>query len=243
MTLGAGDATIVGMKDIQVVGFDADDTLWVTEPHFQAAGREFGGLMAPWASAEKAAEELYATEMANLGTYGYGAKSVMLSMLETALRLGGDKVPAATLRRVLESGRRLLDYPMELLPGVEGVLKELRGRYRLVLITKGDLLDQERKLRVSGLKACFHHVQILSDKRESDYRDLLATLGVEARRFLMVGNSMKSDILPVLALGGCGVHIPYEVTWRHEHVEGASPDPARFRQLSDISGLPGLLAR
>ncbi|MDA8244915.1 MAG: HAD family hydrolase [Elusimicrobia bacterium] len=230
------------MKDIKVIGFDADDTLWVNEPHYQAVGREFCGLMSPWTSPEKAAEELYATEMANMKLYGYGAKSVMLSLVETALRIGGDKVPAAALRRLLDSGRRLLDFPIELLPGVMEVLTALKGRYRLVLITKGDLLDQERKLERSGLKACFHRVEILSDKREEDYRELLAALAVEPRHFLMVGNSMKSDILPVLALGGSGVHIPFSVTWRHERVENASPDPARFRELRDISALPALLA-
>ena len=230
------------MKDIRVIGFDADDTLWVNEPHYQALGREFCGLMAPWLPPEKSAEELYATEMANLALYGYGAKSVMLSLVETALRVSGDRVPAAVLRRLLDSGRRLLDFPIELLPGVMEVLAALKDRYRLVLITKGDLLDQERKLERSGLKACFHRVQILSDKCEEDYRELLASLAVEPRQFLMVGNSMKSDILPVLALGGSGVHIPYSVTWRHEEAPGAAPDPARFRELKDISALPALLA-
>ena len=230
------------MKDIKVIGFDADDTLWVNEPHYQELGREFCRLMEPWAPGEKAADELFRTEMANLKLYGYGAKGVMLSMVEAALKISGDKVPPATLRKLLDSGRRLLDFPIELLPGVEGVLRELKGRYRLVLMTKGDLLDQERKLRDSGLADYFRHVEIVSDKRERDYRDLLATLGVEPRQFLMVGNSMKSDILPVLALGGSGVHIPYKVTWRHELAAGAAPDPGRFRELKDISGLPALLA-
>lgn len=230
------------MKDIKVIGFDADDTLWVNEPHYQALGKEFCEQMTPWMPPEKAAEELFKTEMANLGLYGYGAKGVMLSMMEAALRLSGDKVPPATLRRLLESGRRLLDFPIELLPGVEGVLKALAGHYRLVLITKGDLLDQERKLRDSGLADYFHHVEIVSDKSEREYRGLLDALAVEPRHFLMVGNSMKSDILPVLALGGSGVHIPFHVTWQHERADGAAPDPARFRELKDISGLPGLLA-
>jgi putative hydrolase of the HAD superfamily len=230
------------MKDIKVIGFDADDTLWVNEPHYQALGREFCGLMAPWLPPEKAAEELYRTEISNLGLYGYGAKGVMLSLIETALRVSGDKVPPATLRKLLDSGRRLLDFPIELLPGVLDVLKALKDRYRLILITKGDLLDQERKLRDSGLENYFHHIEIVSNKRERDYRELFTTLGVEPRQFLMVGNSMKSDILPVLALGGSGVHIPFSVTWQHEDVQGAAPDPARFRQLKDISCLPALLA-
>lgn len=230
------------MKDIKVIGFDADDTLWVNEPHYQALGKEFCGLMEPWAKPEKAAEELFRTETANLALYGYGAKGVMLSMIEAALRISGGKVPAATLARLIASGRRLLDFPIELLPGVEGVLKTLKGRYRLVLITKGDLLDQERKLRDSKLGDYFHHVEILSDKRERDYRDLLATLGVEPRHFLMVGNSIKSDILPALALGGRGVHIPFHVTWQYERADGAALDPDRYRELRDISGLPALLA-
>lgn len=230
------------MKGVKVIGFDADDTLWETETRFQAAGKEFCALLAPWAPPEKAAEELFRTEMANLELYGYGAKSVTLSMIETALRLGGDEVPAAVLRGLLESGRRLLDYPIELLPGVEAALKALKPRYRLVLITKGDLLDQERKLERSGLKGYFHRVEILSEKRERDYRDLLAELGAEPRNFLMVGNSMKSDILPVLGIGGRGVYLPFRVTWRHEQAEAPPPDPARFRELPDIGALPALLA-
>ncbi len=229
------------MKGVKVIGFDADDTLWETETHFQAAGREFCALLAPWAPPEKAAEELFRTETANLGLYGYGAKSVMLSMVETALRLGGDGVTAAVLGRLLETGRRLLDYPIEPLPGVKKTLGELKPRYRLVLITKGDLLDQERKLERSGLKNYFHRAEILSEKREQDYLDLLAELGTEPRDFLMVGNSIRSDILPVLGIGGRGVHIPFRVTWRHEQAEPPAQDPDRFRELTDIRALPALL--
>ena len=228
-------------EKIKVIGFDADDTLWVNEPHFQAAEREFCALMGAYVPPEKAAKALFKAELRTLGLYGFGAKGFMLAALETALDVSRNTVPAATMRKILGLGKRLLDFPIELLPGVEAVLKALRPGYRLVLITKGDLLDQERKLKRSRLAECFHHIEILSSKEEEDYRALLATLGVKPREFLMVGNSLKSDILPVLKLGGCGVHIPYHVTWEHEKADPVGLNKARYRQLAVISGLPALL--
>lgn len=229
------------MSHIEVIGFDADDTLWVNETHYKAAENKLCALLAAYQSPEKVGAALFKTEMRNLALYGFGAKGFILSALETALDVSGSAVPAATLRRILRMGRGLLDFPIELLPGVPAVLKKLRPRYRLVLITKGDLLDQERKLRESGLTKYFHHVEILSNKEKRDYKNLLATLGVAPRDFLMVGNSMKSDILPVLGLGGRGVHIPFHVTWAHENVPPGRLDKARFRQAGSISELPALL--
>jgi putative hydrolase of the HAD superfamily len=226
---------------IKVIGFDADDTLWVNETHFQEAEREFCALMGAYLPPEKAARALFKTELSTLGLYGFGAKGFMLAALETALDISKNTVPAATMRKILRLGKRLLDFPIVLLPGVVDVLKALRPGYRLVLITKGDLLDQERKLKRSGLTKCFHHIEILSSKEKEDYLDLLATLGVKPREFLMVGNSLKSDILPVLKLGGYGVHIPFHVTWEHEKAEAVGLDKARFRQLPAIGGLPALL--
>lgn len=229
------------MKNIKVIGFDADDTLWSNENYYKAAENEFYALMADIMPPEKTAGELFRTEMENLELYGFGAKGFILSTLETALRISGDTVPAPVMRRVLESGKRLLDFPIEPLPGVVPVLTELKPLYRLVLITKGDLLDQERKLAKSGLEGYFHHIEILSKKEKKDYEDLLETLGVEPRDFLMVGNSLKSDIIPVLELGGCGVHIPFSVTWQHEVADAGRQDPERFRAITSIKELPALL--
>jgi len=226
---------------IKVIGFDADDTLWVNETHYQAAEREFCALMSGYLPPEKAARALFKAEMRTLGLYGFGAKGFILAALETALDVSHNTVPAATMRKVLRLGKRLLDFPIELLPGVEAVLKALKPGYRLVLITKGDLLDQERKLKRSGLTKYFHHIEILSSKEKEDYRNLLATLGVKPKEFLMVGNSVKSDILPVVKLGGSGVHIPFHVTWQHEKAEAAGLNKSRFRQLPAIGGLPALL--
>lgn len=229
------------MNTIKVIGFDADDTLWVNETHYKAAEEEFCGLLRAYLPAEKVSKALFSTEMRNLELYGFGAKGFILSALETALDVSGDRVPASTLRRIMQLGRRLLNFRIELLPGAEPVLKALKPHYRLVLITKGDLLDQERKLRDSRLTRYFHHVEILSSKEKKDYRDLLCTLGVAPREFVMVGNSMKSDILPVLGIGGRGVYVPFHVTWQHEKSKTARPDKARFRQLAAIGGLSALL--
>lgn len=229
------------MNHLKVIGFDADDTLWVNETHYRAAENKLCALLGEFLPPEKAGAALFKTEMRNLELYGFGAKGFILSALETALDVSGNAVPAGTLRKILRMGRGLLDFPIELLPGVTAVLKKLRPHYRLVLITKGDLLDQERKLRESGLTKFFHHVEILSGKEKRDYKDLLATLGVTPREFLMVGNSMKSDILPVLNLGGCGVYIPFHVTWQHEKAATARLPKARYRQAAKISELPALL--
>ncbi|HBA61831.1 MAG TPA: HAD family hydrolase [Elusimicrobia bacterium] len=229
------------MSHIKVIGFDADDTLWVNETHYRAAENKFCALLGKYLPPEKVSAALFKTEMRNLELYGFGAKGFILSALETALDVSGNAVPAATLRKILRMGRGLLDFPIELLPGVPAVLKKLRPRYRLVLITKGDLLDQERKLRESGLTRYLHHVEILSNKEKRDYKDLFATLGVKPREFLMVGNSMKSDILPVLGLGGRGIYIPFHVTWQHEKMAPVRLDKTRFRQAAKISELPALL--
>lgn len=231
------------MGMIKVIGFDADDTLWVNEPHFKVAEQKFCDLMREYLPPEKVEKALLKAELRTLGLYGFGAKGFMLAALETALDVSGNTVPAATMRKILRLGKKLLDFPIVLLPGVEAVLKALKPGYRLVLITKGDLLDQERKLKRSGLAKCFHHIEILSSKEKEDYRDLLATLGVKPREFLMVGNSLKSDILPVVKLGGYGVHIPFHVTWEHEQADAAGLNKSRFRQLPAIGGLSALLKK
>lgn len=207
--------------NIKVIAFDADDTLWSNESFFQEVERKYTELLSDYGSAKEISAELFKTEMSNLECLGYGAKAFTISMVETALRISAQKVTAEKIQEIILLGKSLLEMPIELLPGVEDTLKALKaqGGYRLVVATKGDLLDQERKLKRSGLTPYFDHIEIMSDKTEKEYNRLLQVLQVAPEEFLMIGNSLKSDIQPVLAIGGYGVHIPFEVMWQHEVVE------------------------
>lgn len=222
--------------DILVIGFDADDTLWVNELYFRETEKKFCALLDEYLSGHAIEKELFATEMQNLPLYGYGIKGFILSMIETSLRICGSSANPAMIEKIIGYGKDLLGKPIELLDDVEKVLKSLSSDFRLVVATKGDLLDQERKLRNSGIDHYFHHVEIMSDKKESDYGKLIKHLDIRPEQFLMVGNSLKSDILPVLALGGYGLHVPYHITWTHEHVDLKIEDP-HFLQVSKISGI------
>lgn len=223
---------------IRVIAFDADDTLWHNEIHFRSTEAAFRDLLRPYHDQAWIDARLFETEMRNLRRYGYGIKAFMLSMIETALELTEGRITGAEIQRILDLGQDMLAQPVELLPHAAECLKALGGRHRLWLITKGDLLDQESKLARSGLGDHFEEVAVVSEKDEATYRDLLARRGVAPGAFLMVGNSVKSDILPVLALGAHAVHIPYETTWVHEHVEGALPD---FPELPHLGLLPAWL--
>lgn len=229
------------MKDIKVIAFDADDTLWDNESFFQEIEKYYTELLSKYGDAEKISSELFRTEMDNLEHYGYGVKGFTLSMLETALRISKREVPADTLDMIILWGKLLLDMPIELLPDVKETLKVLkeRDRYRLVVATKGDLLDQQRKLKRSGLADYFDHVEIMSDKTEKEYIKLMKTLQVSPEEFLMVGNSLKSDIQPVLAIGGYAVHVPFEVMWQHEVAE--SFEHPRLRQIKSLKLLTEML--
>ena len=224
------------MQHLKVIAFDADDTLWVNEPHFQEAEQKFCALLEDFLPHHSVSQELFKTEMQNLPLYGYGVKAFMLSMLETALRVTDNTANPAILLKTIEYGRELLAKPIELLDGVTEVLEALKGKFRLVVATKGDLLDQERKLMKSGLAHHFHHIEIMSDKQEKDYQKLLRHLDCRPEEFLMLGNSLKSDVLPVLAIGGHGVHIPYHTTWAHEKIEHKIEHP-NFLQLERISDI------
>jgi len=204
-------------NSIKVIGFDADDTLWVNEPFYQEVEKEFCQIMKPYLPEKETSEELFRTEMHNLEIYGYGAKGFILAMIETALRVTNGKISSQEINQILDTGKTLLNMPIQLLDGVENVLQQLQGKYKLILATKGDLLDQERKLQKSELIGYFHHIEIMSDKQENNYRKLLSHLDIQANEFLMVGNSVKSDILPVLNIGAKAIHVPYEVTWQHEN--------------------------
>lgn len=206
-------------NNIKTIAFDADDTLWVNETYFQEAENELCKLLEDYLPAQSVSEELFKTEMKNLPLYGYGAKGFMLSMIETAARISNNTVPAETIAKIIRLGQGIIEKPVELLDGVVETLKKLNGRYNLVVATKGDLLHQEQKLKKSGLEPYFHHIEIMSDKSESDYEKLLKHLDCRPGNFLMIGNSMRSDILPVLNLGASAAHIPYHVTWAHEQHE------------------------
>lgn len=220
-------------KNIKVVAFDADDTLWVNEPYFQEAEHQFCALLEDYLPHHTVGQELFKIEMQNLPLYGYGAKGFMLCMVETIIGVSDGTANLKLVQKALDLGKELLQKPIQLLDGVEEVLTALQGRYRLVMATKGDLLDQERKLIRSGLESYFHHIEIMSDKREKDYQKLLKHLDCAPDQFMMVGNSLKSDVMPVLALGGYGVHVPYHTTWQHEQVDIKIDNP-KFLEASSI---------
>jgi putative hydrolase of the HAD superfamily len=220
--------------DIKVIAFDADDTLWVNEPYFQETERKFCELLEDYLPLHSISQELFRTEMQNLSLYGYGIKGFMLSMVETALRVSNKTLNVDIIEKAIAFGKELLEKPIEMLDGVEDVLQSLSGKYKLVVATKGDLLDQERKLKKSGIGHYFHHIEIMSDKQEADYKKLIKHLDIPANQFLMIGNSIKSDILPVLAIGGHAVHVPYHTTWEHEKVEHNTEHPD-FRNINGIT--------
>ncbi len=226
---------------IRVLAFDGDDTLWHNEPRFhltQSALRDLLRLHVPDADVDS---HLFDVEMRNLGLYGYGVKAFTLSMLETAIELTDGRIPASDLQVILGWGKRMLTEPTELLDGVEATLKDVNGRYSLLLITKGDLFDQESKLARSGLADMFSGVEILSDKTIDSYRAVLTRRGVKPEEFVMVGNSLRSDIAPVVAAGARAVHIPYHVTWSHEQVPEESLPRTGWYRISSVAELGALL--
>lgn len=219
--------------DIKVIAFDADDTLWVNEPYFRRAEEEFCKLLSEYLQPHALERELLKIEIDNLPLYGYGVKGFMLSMIETALKISDKTISLEHIEKILDLGKNLLNEPIDLLDGVEQVLDALKGKYRLVVATKGDLLDQERKLKKSGLNHYFHHIEIMSEKDDANYRKLIKHLDILPEHLLMVGNSLKSDILPVLNIGGYGVHVPYHTTWAYEQIEHTIEN-ANFRSVENI---------
>ena len=222
----------MSLNGIKAIAFDADDTLWVNEPFFRQAEEEFCELMKDFLPAEQCNKLLFEIEMQNLPLYGYGIKPFTLSLIEAAIRFSDGQVPIDRLQVLIERGKKMLQEPIELLDGIEETLKALSPNYRLVMATKGDLLDQERKLIKSGLEPYFHHIEIVSDKTELQYQKLVKHLDIRPEEFLMVGNSMKSDILPVLNIDSYAFHIPYHTTWIHEMVDGKVDHP-KFRELEN----------
>ena len=209
------------IEGLKVVAFDADDTLWENEPLFRHAEKKVADVLSEYGSFEYISDELYKVEFKNMEDYGFGAKAYTLSMIENAVNLSGGKLTGDQVKLILDSGRTILHNPATPLPGVTETLGKLQadGRYRLVLLTKGDLLDQEHKIARSGLGKYFSHIEIVSNKSQREYSILCDRLGIRPDELMMVGNSFKSDIEPVLQLGGWGIHIPFEVLWKLEHTE------------------------
>lgn len=221
-------------KNITTIAFDADDTLWVNEPYFQEAEKQFCELLENYLPQHSVSQELFKTEMKNLELYGYGIKGFLLCMIETANRISNKTVSLDVIDNIIDIGHDLIQKPIELLEGVEETLENLKDNYRLIVATKGDLLDQERKLKNSGLEHYFHHIEIMSDKKVNDYQKLLHHLDCKPENFLMLGNSIKSDIFPVLELGANAAHVPFHVTWTHEQQENKLKH-GNFIQLQSIS--------
>jgi putative hydrolase of the HAD superfamily len=218
----------------KVIAFDADDTLFVNEPYFQEVEQKFCELMSDYLSHQGLSQELFKTEIENLPLYGYGIKGYILSMIEAAMKISNNTISLEIIEKIIEYGKELLQKPIELLDGVEETLKALHGKYKLVVATKGDLKDQQSKLHRSGLGAYFHHIEVMSDKQEIDYQKLVKRLDIQPEEFFMIGNSLKSDVLPVLAIGGYAVHIPFHTTWDHEKIDHKVEHP-NFKTLDKIT--------
>jgi len=225
----------IDLSQITAIGFDADDTLWVNETYFRKTEEAFGLMLSVYETPNQIDQLLFLKEMENLPKYGYGIKGFVLSMIECALEVSQGKVTHSQLNQILQWGKDMIEHPVELLPGVPEVLEKLSKTHRLLVLTKGDLLDQERKLERSGLDPFFHHVEVLSDKQPINYKRLLDHLDIDPKNFLMVGNSIKSDILPVLQIGAQAIHIPFHTTWQHEIVSPSADDTfITMDQMLDI---------
>ena len=221
---------------IFTIGFDADDTLWHCENHFAQAQAKFAAVLEPYSHGHVPLNLLYETETRNMRLYGYGVKGFMLSMIETAVEITEGRIGGADIKRIIELGKAILDQKLEMLPGARDVLEALAPR-RLLLVTKGDLLDQEGKIARSGLAELFAGIEIVSEKDASAYRRLLDRHAIAPTQFIMVGHSLRSDIAPVLELGGRGIHVPYAVTPRHEQLEAPPPGVVTAGSIADIPDL------
>jgi len=226
----------------KVIAFDADDTLFINEPYFDEAEEKFCALLSDYLSKQGLSQALFQTQINNLPLYGYGIKGYILSMVETAYNVSNHTISSKAMEKIIEIGKDLLQKPIVLIDGIEETLKQLHGNYKLVVATKGDLKDQHRKLHLSGLGPFFHHIEVMSEKEELDYEKLLKRLEIDPHEFLMIGNSLKSDVLPVLNIGGTAVHIPFHTTWAHERIDHEITHPKFYttEKVSDIIELLNL---
>lgn len=227
-------------KNIKVIAFDADDTLWVNETYFREAEHQFAKLLTKYETENKIDQELFRKEIGNLKLYGYGVKGFILSMIECALELSNYQINQKVIESIINIGKEMLEKPIELLDGVDEVLKNLQGKYKLIIVTKGDLLDQERKLEKSNLLKYFHHIEVMSDKKGRDYRKLIKHLDIKPSELLMIGNSLKSDVLPLLEIGALAIHVPFHTTWIYEEVsenESLNSDYKTLLNIKDVLSL------
>jgi len=230
---------------IELVGFDGDDTLWHSEGYYQHAATEFERIVGRYLDVADAStrSRLHAVERRNLALFGYGAKGMALSMIEAAIELTAGAIAAQDIHRIVVLARDLLEHPVELLPGIREAVAAVATRHRVVLVTKGDLFHQERKVAGSGLADLFHRIEIVSEKDVRSYARVLGEFGIDAPRFAMIGNSMRSDIEPVIMLGGWGIHMPYHVTWEHELQHGVESGHPRVLVIDAPSAIPAAVAR
>jgi putative hydrolase of the HAD superfamily len=226
-------------RDLKLIGFDGDDTLWRSEDYYRDAQHAFERIVAGYVDLDDVHERLYAIEKRNLVLFGYGVKGMTLSMIEAAVAITGARISAQDMHRIVELGKALLQHPVELLPGIREAVEEIARERPVVLITKGDLFHQEAKVRDSGLSDLFRRIEIVSEKDTATYARLLAEFGLAPTQFAMIGNSLRSDIVPVLELGGCGVHMPYRVTWAHET---ETAPPSALERLRSVAGTAELAA-
>ena len=221
-------------NNIKVIAFDADDTLWVNETYFRNAEKEISKLLSNYKISNKIEEEIFKKEIKNLPLYGYGIKGFILSMIEIALEISNYSVSNKVINQILDIGKNMLNKPVELLPNIEKVLNSLSGNYKLIVVTKGDLLDQERKLKKSGLLKYFDSANVISEKKPQDYLKILRDLNIRKDEFLMIGNSLKSDVLPVISIEGKAIHIPFHTTWEHEKIDKNEINTSNYLTLNNV---------
>lgn len=223
-----------------MVGFDADDTLWRSQDYFDQAQLDFERIVGQYVDLGDARlhERLYEIEKNNIGVFGYGVKGMTLSMIEAAVAITGQRISAADLHRIVELGKDLLRHPVEMLPGIADAVAAIAADFEVVLITKGDLFHQEAKVKQCGLADLFRRIEIVSEKDAGTYARLLREFGLPAAQFAMIGNSLRSDIAPVLELGGWGIHVPYHTTWAHENEAEVAADAPRLRRVTSAAELP-----
>jgi putative hydrolase of the HAD superfamily len=224
----------------QIIAFDADDTLWHNEPYFDEAQVKFAELFENYASHQEVLQLILLHQVKNLPLYGFGIKAFTLSMLDSALEITNAKIDGKGIEKIIQIGKDLLQKPVELLPEIETILESLKGKHKLIVATKGDLKDQHRKLHDSNIGHYFHHIEVMSDKKEIDYQKMLQRLDCKPEDFLMIGNSLKSDVLPVLNIGGHAIHVPYHTTWEYEKIDFEVVHP-NFKSVSHINQILDLI--